>query len=78
MKDQGKTPEEQLREVKIGYQPKREFRRNDGEGDPGPQKKNGAQIEKIQEIFSKELKNLKNREINSRKNEMKKYTRRNQ
>ena len=26
MKEQGKTPEEQLREVKIGCQPKREFR----------------------------------------------------
>ena len=42
MKEQDKTPEKQLHEVEIGNLPENRIQKNDGEDDPGPQKKNGG------------------------------------
>jgi len=43
MKGQDKTPEKQLTiEVEIGNLPEKRLQNNDGEDDPGSQKKNGA------------------------------------
>ena len=70
MKEQDKTPEKQLNEVEIGNCPEKEgdrqlsrkrIQNNDSEDDPGPKKKNGGKIEKMQEMFNKDLKELKNK-----------------
>ena len=42
MKEQDKTPETQLNEVKIGKPSRKIIQNNDSEDDPGPQKKNGG------------------------------------
>ena len=41
-KEQDKTPEKQLNEVKIGNLPEKRIQNNDSEDDPGPRKKNGG------------------------------------
>ena len=42
MKEQDKTPEKQLNEVERGNLPEKNIQNNDGEDDPGVQKKNGG------------------------------------
>ena len=82
MKEQDKTPEKQLNEVEIGNFLKKKNHNNDSEDDPGPQKKKKmeAKMEKMQEMFNKDLGELKNKqtEMNNTITEKKKYTRRNQ
>ena len=73
MKEQDEIPEEQLSEVKIGNLPEKEFRvmivkmiQNLGD-------RMEARIEKIQEIFNKDLEELRNKqtEITNTTTEMK-------
>ena len=70
MKEQDKTPEKQLNEVEIGNLPEKEFRiiivKNLG-------KRMEAKIEKMQEMFNKDLEELKNKktEMNNTINEIK-------
>ena len=76
MKEQDKTPEKQLNEVKIGNLPEKEFRvmivkmiQN-----------LGNRMEEIQKTFNKDLEELKSKQtvMNSTITDMKKYSRRNQ
>ena len=77
MKEQDKTPEEQLSEVKIGNLPDKEFRVMIVKMIQNLRKRIEAKIEKMQEMFNKDLEELKNRdEKYSNWNE--KYSRRNQ
>ena len=73
MKEQDKTPEEQLCEVEIGNLPKKEFRVMIVKMTQDLGKRTDAQTEKIQEIFNKELEDLKNKqtEMNNTITEMK-------
>ena len=72
MKEQDKPPEKQLNEVEIGNLPEKEFRmivkmiQSLG-------KRLEAKIEKMQEIFNKDLEELKNKqtEMNNTITEMK-------
>ena len=59
MKEQDKTPEEQLSEVEIGNLPEKEFRVKVFQD---LRKRIEAQIEKLQEMFNKELEDLKNKQ----------------
>ena len=65
-KEQGKTPEELLSEVEIGNLPEKEFRGMIVKMIQDLRKRREAQTEKIQEMFNKELEDLKNeqREMN--------------
>ena len=65
MKEQGKNPQEQLNEEEIGNLPEKEFRvimvrmiQNLG-------KRMEAQTEKIQEIFNKDIEDLKDEQHNN-------------
>ena len=73
MKEQDKTPEEQLKEVEIGNLPKKEFRVMTVKMTQDLRKTVEAQIEKIQEMFNKDLKEQKNKptEMNNTITEMK-------
>ena len=51
MKEQGKTPEEQLREVKIGCQPKREFREMMVKIIKNPGKSGGSDGENTRNVY---------------------------
>ena len=72
-KEQDKTPEEQLREVEIGNLPEKEFTAMIMKMIQDLRKRMEAQIEKIQEIFTKDLEELKNKqtEMNNKITEMK-------
>ena len=60
MKEQDKTPEKKLNEVEIGNLPEKEFRMIVKMiQDLG--KRMDAKIEKMQEMFNKDLEELKNR-----------------
>ena len=72
MKEQDKTPEKQLNEVEIGNLPEKEFRMIVKMiQDLG--KRMEAKIEKMQEMFNKDLEELKNKqaEMNNTITEMK-------
>ena len=73
MKEQDKTPEKQLNEVEIGSLPEKEFRIMIVKMIQVLGKRMEAQYEKIQEIFNKDLEELKNKktEMNSTITEMK-------
>ena len=60
-KEQDKSPEEQLTEVKIGNLPEREFQVMTVKMVQDLRKRIEAQTEKIQEVFNKELEDLKNK-----------------
>ena len=60
MKEQDKTPEEQLREVEIANLPEKEFRAIIVKMIQGLGKRMDAQNKKLQEVFSNELENMKN------------------
>ena len=77
MKEQNKTPEKQLNEVEIGNVPEKEFRII-GKMIQDLRKRMEGNIEKMQEMFNKDLEETSQTEMNNTINEIKKYTRRNQ
>ena len=62
MKEQDKTPEEQLNEVEIGNLPEKEFRIVIVKMIQDLRKRMEAKIEKMQEMFNKDLEELKNKQ----------------
>ena len=88
MKEQGKNPPDQTNEEEIGSQPKKEFRVMIVKLIQDLGKRMEAQVEKIKEMFNKDLEELKNKQtemnytitemkntlegINSRKTEVEK------
>ena len=73
MKEQDKTPEKQLNEMEIGNLPEREFRIMIVKMIQDFGKRMEAKIEKKQEMFNKDLEELKNKEtdVNNTITEMK-------
>ena len=73
MKEQDKTPEKQLNEVEIGNLPEKEFRITIVKMIQDFGKRMEAKIEKMQEMFNKDLEELKNKqtEMNNTITEMK-------
>ena len=73
MKEQDKTPEKQLNEVEIGNLPEKKFRIMIVKMIQDLGKRKEAKIEKLQEIFNKDLEELKNKqtEMNNTINEIK-------
>ena len=67
MKEQYKTPEKQLNEMEIGNLPEKEFRIMTVKMIQDLRKRMEAKIEKMQEMFNKDLEELKNKqtEINN-------------
>ena len=61
MKEQHKTPEKQLNEVEIGNLPEKEFRIMIAKMIQDLRKRMEAKIEKTQEMFNKQLEELKNK-----------------
>ena len=80
MKEQGKNLQDQINEEEIGDLPEKEFRVMIVKMIQNLGNRMEARIKKIQEVFNKELENIKNiqAELKNTINEMKKYTRRNQ
>ena len=80
MKEQGKNLQDQKNEDEIGNLPEKEFRVMIVKMTQNLRNRMEAWIEKIQEMFNKDLEELKNKqtEMNNTITEMKKYTRRNQ
>ena len=62
MKEQDKTPEKQLNEVEIGNLPEQEFRIMIVKMIQDLGKRMEAVIEKMQEMFNKDLEELKNKQ----------------
>ena len=62
MKGQYKTPEKQLHEVEIANLPEKEFRITIAKMIQDVGKRMEAKIEKMQEMFTKDLQELKNRD----------------
>ena len=60
MKEQDKTPEKQLNEVEIGNLPEKEFRIMIVKVIQDVGKRMEAKIEKVQEMFNKDLEELSN------------------
>ena len=73
MKEQDKIPEKQLNEVEIGNLPEKEFRKMIVKMIQDLGKRMEAKIEKMQEMFNKDLEELKNKqtEMNNKITEMK-------
>ena len=73
MKEQHKTPEKQLNEMEIGNLPGKEFRIMIVKMIQDLGKRMEAKIEKMQEMFNKDLEELKNKqtEMNNTVTEMK-------
>ena len=73
MKEQDKTPDEQLSEVETGNLPEKEFRVLTVKITQDLRKRRAAQTKRIQEMFSEELEDLKNKqtEMNNTITEMK-------
>ena len=61
MKGQDQTPEKQLNEVEIGNLPEKEFRIMIWKMIQDLRKRMEAKIEKMQEMFTKDLEELKNK-----------------
>ena len=62
MKEQDKTPEKQLNELEIGKLPEKEFRIMIVKMIQDLGKRMEAKIEKMQEMFNKDLEELKNKQ----------------
>ena len=62
MKEQDKTPEKQLNEVEIGNLPEKEFRILIVKMIQDLRKRMEAKTEKMQEMFNKDLEELKNKQ----------------
>ena len=73
MKEQNKAPEKQLNEMEVGNLPEKEFRIMIMKMIQDPGKRMEAKIEKMQEMFNKDLEELKNKqkEMNNIITEMK-------
>ena len=73
MKEQGKTLQDQINEEEIGNLPEKEFRVMIIKIIQNLRKRMEARIEKIQEMFNKDLEKLKNKqtEMNNTITEMK-------
>ena len=73
MKKQDKTPEKQLNEVEIGNLPEKEFRIMIVKMIQDLGKRMEAKTEKMEEMFNKDLEELKNKqtEMNNKITEMK-------
>ena len=65
MKAQDTTPEKQLNEVEIGNLPEKEFRIKTVNLIQDLGKGMEAKIEKMQEVFTKDLQELKNKQVNN-------------
>ena len=63
MKEQDKTPNKQLNEVEIGNLPEKEFRIRIVKMIQDLGNRMDANIEKMQEMFNKDLEELKNKQI---------------
>ena len=63
MKEQDTTPEKQLNEVEIGNFPEKEFRIMIVKMIQDLGKRMEANIEKVQEMFNKDLEELKNKHL---------------
>ena len=68
MKEQDKTPEKQLNEVQIGNFPEKEFRIMKVKMIQALRIRMGAKIEKMKEMFNKELEELKKKHLEELKN----------
>ena len=68
MKEQDKTPKKQLNEVEIGNLPEKEFRIMIVKIIQDLGKRMEAKIEKMQEMFNKDLEKLKTKHIEELKN----------
>ena len=68
MKKQDKTPEKQLHEVEIRNFPEKEFRIMIVKMIQDLRKRMEAKIEKMQEMFNKDIKNLKDKHLEELKN----------
>ena len=68
MKEQDKTSEKQLNEVKMGNLPEKEFRIMTVKMIQDLGTRMGAKIEKMQEMFNKDLEELKNKHLEDLKN----------
>ena len=68
MKEQDKTPEKQPNEVEIGNPPEKEFRIMIVKMIQDFRKRTEAKIEKMQEMFNKDLEELKNKHPEELKN----------
>ena len=68
MKEQDKTPEKQLNEVDIGNLPEKEFRIMIVKKIQDLRKRMEAKIEKLQEMFNKDLEELKNKQTDEQYN----------
>ena len=62
MKEKDKTPATQLNEVETGNLPEKEFRITIVKMIQDPGKRMEAKIEKMQEMFNKDLEELKNKQ----------------
>ena len=63
MKGQDKIPEKQLNEVEIGNLPEKEFRIMTVKMTQDHRKRMEAKIEKMREMFTEDLEELKNKQI---------------
>ena len=68
MKEQDRTPEKQLNEVEIGNFPGKEFRIMIVKMIQDLRKRMEAKIEKRQEMFNKDLEELKNKQTDEKYN----------
>ena len=68
MKEQDKTSEKQLNEVEVGNLPEKEFRIMIVKMIEELGKRTEAKIEKMQEMFNKDLEELKNKHLEELKN----------
>ena len=68
MKEQDKTPKKQLNKVEISNLPEKEFRIMIVRMIQDLGKRNEAKIEKMQEMFNKDLEELKNKQTNEQYN----------
>ena len=79
VEEQDKTPEKQLNEVEIGKLPEKEFRIMIVKMIQDLRKRMEAKIEKMQEMFNKDLEELKKKHRDEQYNNWNEnYTRRNQ
>ena len=78
LKEQDKTPEKQLNEVEIGNLPEKEFRKMKVKMIQDLGKRMEAKIKKIQEMFNKDLEELKNKQTEMNNTITENYTRRHQ
>ena len=68
MREQDKTPEKQLNEVEIGNLPEKEFRILIVKMIQDLRKRLETKIEKMQEMFNKDLEELKNKQTDEQYN----------